>query len=55
MQLYLLIKTSASLGINEEVMPMYDDLDLDWVDLLSTDPTDYEVTDEQIDELFGSM
>lgn len=32
---------------------MYDDLDLDWVDLLSTDPTDYEVTDEQIDELFG--
>lgn len=32
---------------------MYDDLDLDWVDLLSTDLTDYEVTDEQIDELFG--
>ena len=32
---------------------MYDDLDLDWVDLLSTDPTDYKVTDGQIDELFG--
>ena len=53
MQHYLLIRNLASRGINDEVMPMYDDLDLDWVDLLSTDPTDYEVTDGQIDELFG--
>ena len=32
---------------------MYDDLDLDWSNLLSTNPADYKITDEQIDELFG--
>ena len=32
---------------------MYDDLDLDWSALLSTNPADYKITDEQIDELFG--
>ena len=27
-------------------------MDLDWKDLLDTDPKNYEVTDKQIDELF---
>jgi len=27
-------------------------MDLDWKDLLDTDPKKYEVTDKQIDELF---
>lgn len=31
---------------------MYDDLDLNWAELLDPDEEDYDVTDEQINELF---
>ena len=30
-------------------------MDIDWDDLLSTDPKDYEVTDEQINLLFSQV
>ena len=37
---------------NESFIDRLYQMDLDWKDLLSTDPKDYEVTDDQINQLF---
>lgn len=37
---------------NESFVDLLYQMDLDWNDLLDTDPKHYEVTDEQINSLF---